>query len=741
MTRFLLFVLVFFLGQRLDAQEWVVSVYFDTDLAVLKAESHQSLDGLATQVAALPDYEWRIEAYTDDRGSQEYNDDLATRRGDAVRGYLSVKGLQPALSQTIAYGERKSSHDNLSENSRAANRRVDVRVTQIVYNSISEMLAKLNQNQEQQFTIIADQDQTITAKNGTVLVVPAGSLVTLDGQPVTGPVQISITEALRPSDWIANQLPTISNGELIQTRGMVNIEASQNGNPLMMAEDGEMSLSLPTNNQDNSGFQLFYGQHDADKAVNGAEVTNWTTSTTNPTPFVPATKAITEVVRHDTTWWPQLRKLNYEVPTKPAMPEIGFMPALPAKPIHPSKPTVLKEPHLADVKSELRVGENAGKRKVKRANRVYEDRLKRYKASLASYEKRKATYEKKIPAYEKSIANYNDIKAKRDAMTLEYAKRVKIYQEELFVYHYRNEFRKTSWGLRKRYDSLSVEYVYAVNQRAVKNAEKNLGFFNGETSDQNATYTASDNFFHCYRKHAAGYATQMLIKGVGGEVYKMSKADLGQIATNLYVADTVRYHASPSRNPYMPETWAMVPNDLDNYRDRFIAEQVKIAEIEAVQDSIYKAQLANIRDRQVVAAGNGFTIPVADGDSKFMTVKIDKLGWINCDRFGNDPRPKKTLAVHYERSGATVMAYLPKINSMMSMYRPYDYKTGLMSGTNYIASNLPVGEPIKLIIMEVVDGKILLSIQDTKVGSEVIEPNVVEVSKQELQAALEKLNG
>jgi hypothetical protein len=233
----------------------------------------------------------------------------------------------------------------------------------------------------------------------------------------------------------------------------------------------------------------------------------------------------------------------------------------------------------------------------------------------------------------------------------------------------------------------------------------------------------------------------MLIKGLGGEVYKMNKSELGALADRLYKSDSSRYCNTPSRDPNFPETMSMVPNGFDSYRDQYIAMQVRFVEAKRVSDSMALVNQAAWRSKQFGQTNNGFTIPVANNESKFMTVKINNLGWINCDRFYGDPRPKTNLAVNYGRPTATMMAYLPNINSMMPLTLPYDRLTQTYTGTKYTAPNLPIGEPVKLIVMEVVDGKILLSIQDIKVGTEVIEPQITEVSKQELQTALDKLNG
>src|SRR5690606_29081751 len=105
------------------------SVFFESDKYELSAEARQALDALALQLLAAPDYAVNIEAWTDDKGTPEYNLKLANHRADVVQQYLAQKGLLLTKTTVHSWGEQNLAYDNATEDNRRKNRRVDVAIT------------------------------------------------------------------------------------------------------------------------------------------------------------------------------------------------------------------------------------------------------------------------------------------------------------------------------------------------------------------------------------------------------------------------------------------------------------------------------------------------------------------------------------------------------------------------------------------------------------------------------------
>jgi len=111
---------------------------------------------------------------------------------------------------------------------------------------------------EQEFYIQNDRDTTLIANEGTRLFVPAGILLA-NATPVKGPIKIVIREYYRNEDIIAARLHTLSNGQLLETGGMLYISAEQDGQPVMIAPQKAITVNMPTDKYD-SQMQLFTGR-------------------------------------------------------------------------------------------------------------------------------------------------------------------------------------------------------------------------------------------------------------------------------------------------------------------------------------------------------------------------------------------------------------------------------------------------------------------------------------------------
>jgi peptidoglycan-associated lipoprotein len=92
-------------------QDFVVNVgdrvFFETDSTELTPNARATLDKQATWLTQYSRYAFTIEGHADERGTREYNIALGARRAQAVREYLTARGVNGSRMRTISYGKER----------------------------------------------------------------------------------------------------------------------------------------------------------------------------------------------------------------------------------------------------------------------------------------------------------------------------------------------------------------------------------------------------------------------------------------------------------------------------------------------------------------------------------------------------------------------------------------------------------------------------------------------------------
>lgn len=101
-------------------------VLFTTGTASLNTGAGAQLGRLAGFLTAHQDRTAHIDGYTDNVGSDEYNQALSQRRADAVKDYLVHQGIGAERLTATGKGESSPVGDNSSATGRQQNRRVEV---------------------------------------------------------------------------------------------------------------------------------------------------------------------------------------------------------------------------------------------------------------------------------------------------------------------------------------------------------------------------------------------------------------------------------------------------------------------------------------------------------------------------------------------------------------------------------------------------------------------------------------
>ncbi|MGH8321753.1 MAG: OmpA family protein [Gammaproteobacteria bacterium] len=104
-------------------------VAFATNSARLLPASKTTLDGAVQTLQSNPGIDAEVAGYTSGTGKAAYNLKLSQRRADAVMKYLVDHGIDASRLTAKGYGEADPVASNKTNEGRAQNRRVELRVT------------------------------------------------------------------------------------------------------------------------------------------------------------------------------------------------------------------------------------------------------------------------------------------------------------------------------------------------------------------------------------------------------------------------------------------------------------------------------------------------------------------------------------------------------------------------------------------------------------------------------------
>ena len=117
--------------RSVDDKTWFTfdRLTFETGKATLKPESQEQLKNIAEILKAYPKVTLKLGGYTDNTGDPQSNLKLSQQRAETVMADLGKLGVDAGRLKAEGYGQEHPVADNSTEEGRAKNRRIDLRVT------------------------------------------------------------------------------------------------------------------------------------------------------------------------------------------------------------------------------------------------------------------------------------------------------------------------------------------------------------------------------------------------------------------------------------------------------------------------------------------------------------------------------------------------------------------------------------------------------------------------------------
>ena len=106
-------------------------ITFGYDRADVQPQFQPTLNEVSSVLAQYPKTYIDIYGHTDSDGSDAYNQTLSERRAQSVATYLVGRGVQSARIGTRGFGEPQPIASNATEEGKAANRRVEIKIAPV----------------------------------------------------------------------------------------------------------------------------------------------------------------------------------------------------------------------------------------------------------------------------------------------------------------------------------------------------------------------------------------------------------------------------------------------------------------------------------------------------------------------------------------------------------------------------------------------------------------------------------
>jgi len=106
-------------------------ITFAYDRADVQPQFQPTLNDVASVLAQYPKTYIDVFGHTDSDGADAYNQTLSERRAQAVSSYLVSRGVQSARMGTRGFGETQPIASNATEEGKAANRRVEIKISPV----------------------------------------------------------------------------------------------------------------------------------------------------------------------------------------------------------------------------------------------------------------------------------------------------------------------------------------------------------------------------------------------------------------------------------------------------------------------------------------------------------------------------------------------------------------------------------------------------------------------------------
>ncbi|MBT8232457.1 MAG: OmpA family protein [Bacteroidia bacterium] len=398
---------------------------FDFDSYELTQSHQNQIDEFIKSVSQNSYVEFTIIGHTDQDGSDDYNIELSKKRAQSVKDKLQALILHENLIDIEWKGESELVDANNSTSSKKKNRRVTVQAHILNFENTDDIIKVVHELKPNTFNIDHTQDRQITCNQGTIIDIPANAFTYMDGSDIgDAKVEIEIKEAFTYSDFISEGLFTQSKSDILETGGMIYVNATVNGKPIKFKEGESIEITYPAQNVEED-MELFYASTDDSGRIDWEATNQPITSRT----------ASTFDIEID---WDSFLAFDFnggeerpylDFPPLDKKPPLAVKPYPPAKPLKPTlENTPVNVGTLDKVFMSKKKKEALREEKFKEALANYKKQKIKYEADYAKYLENVEIYKVQKPIKDKALADWNKLVTDR-------IEAIKTYKGQMLRFH------------------------------------------------------------------------------------------------------------------------------------------------------------------------------------------------------------------------------------------------------------------------------------------------------------------
>ncbi|MEL6864134.1 MAG: OmpA family protein [Bacteroidota bacterium] len=275
LCRHCLLPLLLFGGLEAYAQSLSLQLNYASDEFELTSVQQMQLDKWLSELAEVAVENIQISGHTDTVANIAYNQILSRKRATGVYEYLKSKGLDTAKVELNWFGESQAQ----SPLDLLADRRVSLIAIYSIPALAPPPLIKTDDSRIselykqttipiQEFNIPLQEDTILACASGTLIHIPVDAFeLSIAQKRKRALIRFQVKEVYKKSAMVLENLTTTSNGRILESDGMVYINAILEGDTLRLQKD--LAIMMPTT-QEEEGRRVFEGRRDPH-----TEVMNW----------------------------------------------------------------------------------------------------------------------------------------------------------------------------------------------------------------------------------------------------------------------------------------------------------------------------------------------------------------------------------------------------------------------------------------------------------------------------------